>query len=195
MTGLQRVLSKSNFAPFVLAIRPGMESQLTIQGPQEGIYYLRSVVLGRNMGLGGMYATRGKFGEPIQTAALVPSTFEHRDWKIVRAGTDTFYIENAQKYHPGVQLTGFCNTAIEDGAPILLDQPREFTIWPVGRSVPFGDDVYVIRPCQSEGQGDVDVCVGVEERRIVIKIVPADAPLEARPAWYFSRQHDLEDAS
>ncbi|ELU41725.1 hypothetical protein AG1IA_04255 [Rhizoctonia solani AG-1 IA] len=41
----------------------------------------------------------------------------------------------------------------------------------------------------------MDVCVGVEERGVVIKAVPADAPLEARPAWYFSRRHDLEDAS
>ncbi|CAE6521409.1 unnamed protein product [Rhizoctonia solani] len=165
-----------------------MEPQLTAQGPQRGIYHLRSVVIGRNMGLGGMYATRGKFGEPIQTAALVPSTFEHRDWRIVRTGTDTFYIENAQKYYPEVQLTGFCNTATENGTPILLDQPREFTIRPVGDGVPFENDVYIIRPHQPEGQGNVDVCVGIEERRLVIKVVPADAPLETRPAWYFSRQ-------
>ncbi|KAJ1311409.1 hypothetical protein OPQ81_009899 [Rhizoctonia solani] len=130
-----------------------------------------------------MYATRGKFGEPIQTAALVPSTFEHRDWKIVRAGNDTFYIENAQKYPPGVQLTGFCNTATEDGASILLDQPREFTIEPVGDDIPFGENVYIIRPHQPKAQRDVDICVGVEDRDVVIKAIPIDAPLAARPAW------------
>ncbi|CAE7185181.1 unnamed protein product [Rhizoctonia solani] len=147
------------------------------------------------MGLGGMYATRGKFGEPIETAALVPSTFEHRDWRIVRSGNDTFYIENAQKYAPGVQLTGFCNTAADDGTPILLDQPREFTLQPVGDSLPFGNDVYIIRPREFEAPDGVDICVGVEGRGLVIKAVPVDAPLESRPAWYFSRRHDLEDAS
>ncbi|CAE6466791.1 unnamed protein product [Rhizoctonia solani] len=171
-----------------------MEPQLPIQSPQEGIYYLRPVIIGRNMGLGGMYATRGEFGEPIQTAALVPSTFEHRDWRIVRAGNDTFRIENAQKYPSGVQLTGFHNIATDDGTPVLLDQPKEFTICPVGDGIPFGEDVYIIRPHQSEIQG-MDICVGVEQRGVVIKAIPADAPLEARPGWYFSRRHDLEDAS
>ncbi|KAH7344965.1 hypothetical protein B0J17DRAFT_23229 [Rhizoctonia solani] len=173
-----------------------MEPQLKIRSPQEGIYYLRPVIIGRNMGLGGMYATRDKFGEPIQTAALVPSTFEHRDWRIVHIGNDAFRIENAQKYPPGVQLTGFHNIATDDGTPVLLDQPKEFTIRPVGDGVQFEDDVYIIRPHRSEVEAQgVDICVGVEQRWIVIKTIPVDAPLEARPAWYFSRRHDLEDAS
>ncbi|CAE6469933.1 unnamed protein product [Rhizoctonia solani] len=169
-----------------------MEPQLTIQ---EGIYYLRSVIIGRNVGLGGMYATRGKFGEPIQTAALVPSTFEHRDWKIARAGNDTFYIENAQKYPPGGGRTGFCNTTTEDGTPILLDRPKEFTIQPVGDGLLFSEDAYIIRPHRPEMLDGVDICVGVQGRELVIKTVPVDAPLESRPTWYFSRRHDLETTS
>ncbi|CAE6424939.1 unnamed protein product [Rhizoctonia solani] len=172
-----------------------MQPQSVAHGPEEGVYYLRSVIPNRNMGVGGMYATRGKFGEQIQTAALVPSTFDDRDWKIVRAGNDTFYIENAQKYPPGVQLTGFHNTASKDDTPVLLDQPKEFTILPVGGGAAFAEDVYIIRPHSSDGQNGMDICVGVEERGIVIKTVPVGAPLEARPAWYFSRRHDLEDTS
>ncbi|KAF8707853.1 ligase, partial [Rhizoctonia solani] len=178
-----------------LDTEPRMQPQTAAHDLQEGIYYLRHVIPNRNMGVGGMYATRNEFGEQIQMAALVPSTFNDRDWKIERAGNNTFYIENAQKYPPGVQLTGFHNTGLENDASVLLDQPREFTIQPVGDGVAFGENVYIIRPYPAGEQIGMDVCVGVEERGVVIKAVPADAPLEARPAWYFSRRHDLEDAS
>jgi hypothetical protein len=56
-----------------------MEPQSLADHLQEGIYYLRSVIPNRKMGVGGMYATRDQFGEQIQTAALVPSTFEDLD--------------------------------------------------------------------------------------------------------------------
>ncbi|KAF8760851.1 ligase [Rhizoctonia solani] len=158
---------------------PRMQPQTAAHDLEEGIYYLRQVIPNRNMGVGGMYATRNEFGEQIQMAALVPSTFNDRDWKIEHAGNNTFYIENAQK----------------NDASVLLDQPREFTIQPVGDGVAFGENVYIIRPYPAGEQIGMDVCVGVEERGVVIKAVPADAPLEARPAWYFSRRHDLEDAS
>ncbi|ELU41708.1 coenzyme A synthetase, putative [Rhizoctonia solani AG-1 IA] len=58
---------------------PRMQPQTAAHDLQEGIYYLRHVIPNRNMGVGGMYATRNEFGEQIQMAALVPSTFNDRD--------------------------------------------------------------------------------------------------------------------
>lgn len=157
-------------------------------GPPEGTYALRIVTIGKDMGVGGMYATQREFGSPITVAAQVPPNFEYQRWniKLTGLGAKTYYIENAHPYPPGVQLTGFYNHSLADKGLVTLDQPKEFTIESVG-DVPFGEDVYIIRPVVDRPVG-VDVCVGVEETTVVTKDIPFPDPLEARPGWHFYRR-------
>lgn len=46
---------------------------------EPGTYALRSVTIGKRMGLGGMYATREEPGAPIHITAKIPSAIDRQN--------------------------------------------------------------------------------------------------------------------
>ncbi|KAB5594715.1 hypothetical protein CTheo_1862 [Ceratobasidium theobromae] len=108
---------------------------------EPGTYALRSVTIGKRMGLGGMYATREEPGAPIHITAKIPSAIDRQNWDIRPAEGNAYYI--VSPHTPSrEELIGFHNESIENHGPATLGSPKSFIIKSVG-NVPFGDDVYM----------------------------------------------------
>ncbi|KAB5594716.1 hypothetical protein CTheo_1863 [Ceratobasidium theobromae] len=159
-----------------------------------GLYHLRSIIIGQQITPGGMYATQRDFGAPIGLSAERPD-LKSQLWRIKRADNNTYYIENAQKYPPGVELTGFHNHSLANDSPLTLDQPKKFRIRPVPRNA--GENgFYVIEPTGIHIE-DSYYCVGGNEhsQQVVIKVLPLDLPEDERPGWVFMPVYSGDEAT